>query len=162
MPAAISADKRDDIYRRLAAGEKPAAIAAAVGVDRKTVRNYVRKITEAGGLPAVQPRQVANIPAAVAYVQGDDHAVNDLLGLMDLRNQAQTMDILVRARQRYEAGRSVDVGVFADYLRYSLDILAGLAGVQSPLIDDWADAMNQYMHGNHPKVVDKLTRAGLM
>ena len=158
MPNPISADKRDAINQRLANGEAPHGIAIAVGVDRSTVRRYAKKLMESGGLPAVQALQVANIPAAQAYVEGDDDAIRDLLGLMGLKAQAETMYTLTRARNLYQESRSVDVGVFADFLRHSADMLAALNG---PL-EEWASAMNGYMHGSHPKVVDRLMRAGLM
>ena len=77
---------------------------------------------------------------------------------MELKAQAETVYTLTRARNLHQDSRSVDVGVFADFLRHAADVLAGLGGP----VEEWANAMDDYMHGNHPKVVDRLSRAGLM
>ena len=135
MPAQISISKRDDIYRRVLEGETPNAIALGVGVSRRTASNYRRKLQESGGIPPVSEVQAAGRPAALDYINGDDQAVDDLLSQMDIKAQAETMHTLVRARNLYQEDRSVDVGVFAGFLRHSAELLAALGG---PL-EAWAD-----------------------
>ena len=163
MPTAISADKRDEIIQRLANGEKPAAIAVAVGVSRTTVRRCKDQLQEAGGLPAVQARQVANIPAAQAYVEGDDDAIRDLLGLMDLKAQAETMRILVQARNVHASSRSCDVAELYQILQYathqSKAILGSVATDQQ--LRDWWTSVDSYIRAHHPQTVDRMNRAGL-
>lgn len=163
MPTAISADKRDDIYQRLAAGEKPAAIALAVGVDRKTVRNYAEKLKEAGGLPAVQARQVANIPAAQAYVEGDDDAIRDLLGLMDLKAQAETMRILVQARNVHASSRSCDVAELYEILHYAAHQSKAVLGAVATddQLRDWWSGVIDHIRAHYPQTVDRMSRAGI-
>ena len=163
MPTAISADKRDDIIQRLANGEKPAAIAAAVGVGRTTVRRCKEKLQEAGGLPAVQALQVANSPAAQAYVEGDDDAIRDLLALMDLRAQAETMRILVQARNVHAASRSCDVAELYEILQYAAHqskAILGTVATDEQLRELWTN-VDSHIRAHYPQTVDRMSRAGL-
>ena len=67
---------------------------------------------------------------------------DDLLSQMDIKAQAETMHTLVRARNLYQEDRSVDVGVFAGFLRHSAELLAALGG---PL-EAWADWHGRARH----------------
>ena len=159
MPAQISLAKRADLDTGAwSEGEMPNAIARRVGVSRRTVSNYRRKAREAGGIPVVPAHQVAGIPAALAFIQGNDAAIDDQLNLMDLKAQAETMRILVQARNQHQESRSVDVVVFADFLRQSANVLAVLDGP----VEEWGSMMDNYMRGSQPLVVDRLKRDGLM
>ena len=157
MPAPIPDAKRNAIEIRLGLGDAPKDIAADLGVSEGTVRNVRRRMGKPPA-PIATHSQAQAIPAARAYIEGDDHAVDQLLSQMELKAQAETMYTLTRARNLHQDSRAVDVGVFADFLRHAADVLAGLGGP----VEEWASAMNDYMHGNHPKVVDRLSRAGLM
>ena len=163
MPTAISADKRDDIYQRLATGENPTAIALAAGVDRKTVRNYALKLKEAGGLPPVQAHQVANVAAAQAYVEGDDGAIRDLLGLMDLKAQAETMRTLVQARNVHASSRSCDVAELYEILHYAAHqskAVLGSVATDEQLRAWWAN-VDSHIRAHYPQTVDRMSRAGI-
>ena len=163
MPKPISSFQRDAINERLGAGEKPNAIALAVGVSRGTVRNYAAKLKEAGGLPAVRARQVANIPAAKAYVEGDDGAIDDLLGLMDLKAQAETMRILVQARNVHASSRSCDVAELYQILQYAAHQSKAILGsvATDEQLRDWWTSVDSYIRAHHPQTVDRMSRAGL-
>lgn len=160
MPNPISVEKRDAINERLAAGEKPAAV--AVGVGRTTVLRYAQKIRDSGGLAAVQALQVVNMPAARMYIEGDDKAVDDLLGLMDLKAQAQTMRTLVQARNVYAAGRSCDVAELYAILGYTFEQIkvncpAGFDGQ----IRQASRTVDSHIRARYPHIVDRLSRAGI-
>ena len=163
MPTAISADKRDEIIQCLANGEKPAAIAAAVGVGRSTVRRYKEKLQEAGGLPAVRARQAADISAAKAYVEGDDGAIDDLLGLMDLKAQAETMRILVQARNVHASSRSCDVAELYEILHYAAHQSKAVLGAVATddQLRDWWTGVIDHIRAHYPQTVDRMSRAGL-
>ena len=162
MPNAISADKRNAINQRLAAGESPGAIAVAVGVARSTARKYAEKVKATGGLPALQASQVANIPAALAYVEGDDDAIRDLLGMMDLKSQAETMRILVQARNAQSDRRSCDVAELYEILQFAATQTKVVLG--QDLDDDIRDIwrrVDSHIRARYPKIVDRMNRAGI-
>ena len=163
MPPPISATKRDEINERLSAGEKQAAIARSVGVSPVTVWNYARKLKAAGGLPAVRARQVATIPAAQAYVEGDDGAIRDLLGLMDLKAQAETMRTLVQARNVYASSRSCDVAELYEILHYAAHQSKAVLGsvATDEQLRDWWTNVDSHIRAHYPQTVDRMSRAGI-
>ena len=162
MPNAISAQQRNDINERLAKGEAPLDIAIAVGVGRTTVRRYARKLKDAGGLPALRASQVATLPAARMYIEGDDEAADDLLRLMDLRQQAETMRILEQARSRHADSRSCDVAELYEILQFAATQTKVVMGQDhdDDIRDIWS-RVDSHIRARHPKIVDRMSRAGI-
>ena len=144
-------------------GEKQAAIARSVGVSPVTVWNYARKLKAAGGLPAVRARQVATIPAAQAYVEGDDGAIRDLLGLMDLKAQAETMRTLVQARNVYASSRSCDVAELYEILHYSAHQSKAVLGAVATddQLRSWWTGVIDHIRAHYPQTVDRMSRVGI-
>ena len=162
MPNPISAYKRDDINERLANGEAPHTIAVAVGVARTTVRRYARKIKDAGGLTAVTAHQVANLPAARMYVEGDDSAADDLMALMDLKAQAETMRTLEQARNMHSASRSCDVAELYEILLFAATQTKVIfpSGFDDQIRQVWS-TVHSHIRASYPKTVDRMSRVGI-
>ena len=163
MPGKISIEKRDQIVAALAEGKKPGAIAGDVGVSRTTVRNIAADLAQNGGLPALKSMQLQTSPAALAYIEGDDEAVKDLLGMMDLKAQAETMRILVQARNVHSASRSCDVAELYEILQYSAHQSKAVLGAvaSDEQLREWWTNVDAHIRAHYPKLVDRMSRAGL-
>ena len=146
MPTAISANKRDDITQRLAIGEAPHAIAVAVGVGRTTVRRYAAKLKEAGGIPAVQSGQVGNIPAAQAYVEGDDGRDPRLAGPYGPEGPGgDRCAFWLQARNVHSSSRSCDVAELYEILHYAAHqskAVLGSVATDEQLRDWWTGVID--------------------
>ena len=161
MSKPITAEKRAAINERLAAGEPPQAIADAEGVGRTTVRRCAARLTAMGGVPAIRAGQVADIPAARAFIEGDDAALDGVFALMDVKAQAETMRILINARSNYAKDRSCDVAELYQILKvFAKEHHVSFPTEDEKLREAWR-RMESHLRASYPHIVDRMARVGL-
>lgn len=156
----------------LDSGMTPAKIADQLGVTAGGVRNFIRR----HGLrraAAVVPADDDTMPEVWRYIDGDDRAISDLLKTMTPRQAAEVLRILESAkRERRQSirleqdARSADVVWVSDILQFAVrQSSVHFGGESDPTAAAklrllWTD-VDAYIRGNHPVLVDRMSRAGV-